>query len=206
MIAANQRLTKTRMALIAIASVVLLALALGARAQDSKAHPAAGMSQQQAMPPDTPAVPPAKPDDVKSIDSIIAATYDVISGPAGDRDWDRFRSLFIPEARLIPVDAGPSGGTARYRVYSVEDYVNRAGGSFKQKGFFESEVSRKQEQFGHIAHVFSTYESRRVKGEKPFARGINSFSLFNDGQRWWVVQIMWDAESPTQPIPEKYLH
>ncbi|HKD91496.1 MAG TPA: hypothetical protein VKB56_06315 [Terriglobales bacterium] len=206
MITDNQRLTKIRMALIAIALGVLLVLALRARAQDSKAHPAAGMRQQQAMPPDTPAVPSAKPDDVKSIDAIIAATYDVISGPAGDRDWDRFRSLFIPEARLIPVGAAPSGGAERYRLLSVEDYVNRAGGNFKQNAFFENEVSRKQEQFGHIAHVFSTYESRRVKGEKPFARGINSFSLFNDGQRWWVVQIMWDAENPTQPIPDKYLH
>jgi hypothetical protein len=206
MIASNQRLTKIKMALIAIALGALLVLALRARAQDSKAHPAAGMGQQQAMPPDTAAVPSAKPDDVKSIDSIIAATYDVISGPAGDRDWDRFRSLFIPEARLIPVGAAPNGGAERYRLLSVEDYVNRAGGNFKQNGFFENEVSRKQEQFGHIAHVFSTYESRHVKGEKPFARGINSFSLFNDGQRWWVVQIMWDAENPTQPIPDKYLH
>jgi len=206
MITDNQRLAKIRMALIAIALGVLLVLALRARAQDSKAHPAAGMRQQQAMPPDTPAVPSAKPDDVKSIDAIIAATYDVISGPAGDRDWDRFRSLFIPEARLIPVGAAPNGGAERYRLLSVEEYVNRAGGNFKQNGFFENEVSRKQEQFGHIAHVFSTYESRHVKGEKPFARGINSFSLFNDGQRWWVVQIMWDAENPTQPIPDKYLH
>ena len=206
MITANQRLTKIRMGLIAIALVVLFVLVLRVRAQDSKAHPAAGMRQQQTMPPDTPAVPPAKPEDVKSIDSIIAATYDVISGPAGDRDWDRFRSLLIPEARLIPVAAGSDAGSARYRVFGVEDYVDRDRAIFKQNGFFENEVSRKQEQFGHIAHVFSTYESRHVKGDKPFARGINSFSLFNDGQRWWVVQIMWDAENPTQPIPEKYLH
>src|SRR5215472_10930208 len=150
MITDNQRLTKIRMALIAIALGVLLVLALRARAQDSKAHPAAGMRQQQAMPPDTPAVPSAKPDDVKSIDAIIAATYDVISGPAGDRDWDRFRSLFIPEARLIPVGAAPNGGAERYRLLSVEEYVNRAGGNFKQNGFFENEVSRKQEQFGQI--------------------------------------------------------
>ena len=115
MITANQRLTTIRMGLIAIALMVLLVLALRARAQDSKAHPAAGMNQQQAMPPDARAVPPAKPDDVKSIDSIIAATYDVISGPAGDRDWDRFRSLLIPEARLIPVGAGSDAG-ARFEA------------------------------------------------------------------------------------------
>ena len=91
-------------------------------------------------------------------------------------------------------------------MLSVDDYVNRGSAGFKQNGFFENEVSRKQEQFGHIAHVFSTYESRHAKGEKPFARGINTFNLFFDGQRWWVVQIMWDAEGPGQAIPEKYLH
>jgi hypothetical protein len=185
--------------------MIALVLAVSAHAQDSAAHPAAGANEQQITPPDTKATPHARPADVNSIDSIIAAMYDVISGPAGDRDWDRFRSLFIPEARLIPVRPPQNGSPASYRVLSVEDYVNRAGGSFKQTGFFESEVARKQEQFGHIAQVFTTYESRHAKGEKPFARGINSVDLFYDGQRWWIVQIMWDAEAPGQPIPEKYL-
>ena len=205
MITANQKVMKIRIALVAIALVVLLVFALRARAQDSSAHPAPGVNEQQVTPPNT-AAPVAKPEDVKSIDAIMAAVYDVISGPAGDRDWNRFKSLFIPEARLIPVRPPQNGAAAAYRVLSVDDYVNRGSAGFKQNGFFENEVSRKQEQFGHIAHVFSTYESRHAKGEKPFARGINSFNLFFDGQRWWVVQIMWDAEGPGQAIPEKYLH
>lgn len=205
MITANQKVMKIRIAMIAIALfVVLIFFALRARGQQGSSSPAAGAgsTNQAAATP----MPAAKPDDVKSIDAIMAAVYDVISGPAGERDWNRFKSLFIPEGRLIPVGMPSGATTARYRVLSPDDYVNRAGGSFKQNGFFENEVSRKQEQYGHIAHVFSTYESHRAKGDKPFARGINSFTLFNDGQRWYVVQIMWDTENPNQPIPEKYLH
>ncbi|MBV8207465.1 MAG: hypothetical protein JO041_11785 [Acidobacteria bacterium] len=138
------------------------------------------------------------------MDAIIAAVYDVISGPPGDRDWNRFRSLFVPEGRLIPVVKG-EGGASALRILKVEDYVARSSASMKQNGWFESEIARKQEEFGHIAQVFSTYEGRRARGEAPTVRGINSFQLFYDGRRWWIVEIFWDGEGPGQAIPGKYL-
>ena len=148
----------------------------------------------------------ADPADVESIDAIVAAVYDVISGAAGEaRDWDRWRSLFLPDARLIPIVA-VQGGSADPRFMTPEDYVTRSGPFLEENGFFEVEVSRTQESFGAIAHLFSTYESRRTEAdEEPFARGINSFQLMNDGSRWWVVNIMWDSERPGNAIPEKYL-
>ncbi len=153
----------------------------------------------------TPATPPASPADVATMDSTIAALYDVISGPAGKRDWDRFRSLFIPSARLIPTGARPTGEVGS-RVLTVEDYVQRAGAAFEKQGFFEREVSRRLERFGNIAHIFSTYESRHAKDDpKPFQRGINSIQLMNDGKRWWVVTIFWQGEDEKNPLPAKYL-
>jgi hypothetical protein len=151
------------------------------------------------------AVPAAKPDDVKSIDSIIAAVYDVISGPAEkQRDWDRFRSLFIPGARLIPT--GPRQAGYGSRVLSIDDYVTRAGGTMTREGFYEKEVARRTENFGQIAHAFSTYESRHATTDaKPFQRGINSLQLMNDGTRWWIVTIFWQGEDDKNPLPEKYL-
>jgi hypothetical protein len=143
-------------------------------------------------------VPPAKPDDVRSLDSILVAVYDVISGPAGDRDWNRFRSLFIPEARLTSAtrrDGGP------VRLLDVEGYARGAGGYFKTHGFYESAIVNRVQRFGNIAQVFSSYASRNAPNEKPFARGINSIQLFNDGSRWWVLSILWDEESPTNPLP-----
>ena len=169
-------------------AAALIALPLLTLAQDAK-----------------PDAPKAKPEDVKSLDALVAAVYDVISGPKGqERDWDRFRSLFAPGARLIPVNR-PKDGTPRARMLDVEEFVKFAGAATKESGFFENEVARRVEQFGGIAHAFSTYESRREKDGKPFDRGINSIQLLNDGTRWWVVTIYWDRERPDSPIPAEYL-
>jgi hypothetical protein len=147
----------------------------------------------------------ARPADVATPDAIIAATYGAISGPAGQpRDWDRFRSLLIPGARLIP-SMRRAPGTATPVVWSAEDYIAAAGPGLERQGFFEREVHRTTEAFGAVLHAFSTYDSRRTPDGQPFARGINSFQLYNDGTRWWVVTIFWDAESADKPIPAKYL-
>lgn len=149
----------------------------------------------------------AKEDDVRSIEAILAATYDVISGPAGKkRDWDRFRSLFYPGARLIPTGKRPNETEVGARVLSPDDYVERSAPFLEKEGFFERGVSNKTEKFGNIAQVFSTYESRHNAGDaQPFQRGINSFQLVNDGKRWWIITIMWEAESLENPIPQEYL-
>ena len=163
------------------------------------------------------------PADVKSIDAIVAAAYDGISGPAGKkRDWDRERSLYMPGARLIPLaaKAGVAGGedadlaTGRVRptgglapqILDVEGFIARVEPFFQENGFYEKEIARRTEQFGKIAHVWSTYESRHNEADpEPFMRGINSIQLFNDGKRWWIVSIYWQQESADAPIPEKYL-
>lgn len=155
------------------------------------------------------AAPTAKPADVESIDAIIGAVYDVISGEAGEaRDWDRFRSLFIPEGRLIPSGRQPDG-SHRYIVWSPEEYIERAGGQLVANGFFEDEAHRVTERWADIAHVFSTYNSYHTAADReagePFQRGINSFQLMNDGERWWVVSVMWENEGPDRPISEEYL-
>jgi hypothetical protein len=156
----------------------------------------------------TPPAPahPAAPADVSSMDAILRALYDVISGPGGQtRDWDRFRSLFYEGARLIPATR-PAEGPPRARVLDVEAYVTRATANTSQQGFYEKEIARRVDQFGSIAQVFSTYESRRAADDaKPFARGINSIQVYFDGTRYWIVTIFWDAERADNPLPAKYL-
>jgi len=156
--------------------------------------------------PSPAAAPPANPADVATMDSIVAAVYDVISGPAkSPRNWDRFRSLFVPGARLIPTGRRQTGEVVA-RVRTPEEYIQGSAPLLEQNGFFEREISRRVEKFGNIAHVFSTYESRHAKEEeKPIARGINSFQLMNDGKRWWIVTIFWQGEDEKTPLPEKYL-
>lgn len=149
---------------------------------------------------------PANPKDVESADAIVAAVYDVISGPAGQkRNWDRMGTLFIPEARMIATGKRQDGSMVK-RVMSVEDYIKNSGPFLEKDGFFETEIGRKTEQYGNIVHLFSTYESKRTTtDEKPFMRGINSIQLWNDGKRWWVITIFWQSESNDVPIPEKYI-
>jgi hypothetical protein len=167
----------------------------------------------------------ADPDDVASIDAIITAAYDSISGPAGEkRNWERERSLYYPGARLIPTArpvtsdppshgfgaAGEGQVTSENKiapqVLDIEGFIARVEPFFKENGFYEKEIARRTEQFGQIAHVWSTYESRHNEDDpEPFMRGINSIQLFHDGNRWWIVSIYWQQESALHPLPDKYL-
>lgn len=149
----------------------------------------------------------ANPADVASLDAIMKAVYDVISGDAGKaRDWDRFRTLFHKDARLIPSGKNAQTGVTSARVLSPEDYIKRVEPVFAKEGFYEREKARRVETYGNIAHVFSTYESFHSRADKkPFMRGINSFQLLNDGKRWWVLTIFWQGETADNPIPKKYL-
>jgi hypothetical protein len=149
----------------------------------------------------------ANPADVATLDAIMKAVYDVISGDAGEkRDWDRFRTLFHKDARMIPSGKNPNTGVVSANALTPEDYIKRTEPFFAKEGFFEREVARTVETYGNIAHVFSTYESfHKLSDKKPFMRGINSFQLLNDGKRWWVVTIFWQGETPDNQIPKKYL-
>ena len=144
--------------------------------------------------------------DVSTLDGIMLAIYDVISGPVGEeRDWDRMRSLFIPEARLIPLAAHPERGNAPV-LLSVEDYIERSGSMLEEVGFTEQEISRRVDRFGDIAQVFSTYEGKMTRnGQEQTIRGINSFHLYKDNNRWWIVNIFWQQAGPNAEIPASYL-
>jgi hypothetical protein len=145
-------------------------------------------------------------EDTASLDNIMSILYKVISGEKGEeRDWDRFQNLFYDKAQLIP--SGPNQeGQVGARHMTPGEYASQAGPFLVNNGFFEREISREVQHFGNITHVWSTYESfRSKKDSEPFARGINSIQLLNDGTRWWIMNIYWTAESPDNPIPEKYL-
>ncbi len=169
--------------------------------------PLAAVAQTPPAPVDQPLVqrvPAAAPADVESIESIIAALYDVISGPPGQaRDWNRFRSLFVPGAKMMPLVPRPEGQIG-IRMLAPNDYVATSGPVMLEKGFHEREIARRIERFGHMAHVFSTYEGL-IEKDKHTLRGINSIQLMNDGKRWWVVSLMWEAETEGGKLPAQYL-
>ncbi|HMT06603.1 MAG TPA: hypothetical protein PKA82_01260 [Pyrinomonadaceae bacterium] len=161
-----------------------------------------------AQPPAASPTPkPANQKDVESIDAIMKAVYASISGDAGQkRDWDRFRSLFHKDARLIPTGKNATTGVFGGRAMTPDDYAKQSEPYFDKNAFYETELARHTDTYGNIVQVFSTYESRRAPSDKtPFMRGINSFQLLNDGTRWWVLTIYWQHETPDNPIPKQYL-
>lgn len=191
------------------ARLLLAALTLLSGASASAQSPVQPPAQPSAQPPvQAPAVPSARPADVASPDAVIAALYDVISGPAGQaRDWDRLRSLFAPTARMVPVVPRPGGGFAAL-VMTIDDYVRRSGDMLTRFGFTERELARRTERFGNVVHAWSTYEGRFSASGAPTAdpiRGINSIQLTSDGSRWYVLSITWEAERPDLPLPASYL-
>ncbi|WP_298552544.1 hypothetical protein [uncultured Algibacter sp.] len=143
---------------------------------------------------------------VLTLDSTIKTLYAVISGEKGEeRNWEQFKFLFKPDAKLIPSGKDKSG-TYRVRYMTPDDYIKGSGKWLVENGFFEKEIHREIDTFGNITQVFSSYESFYSESdEKPFMRGINSIQLLNDGKRWWIINIYWTQESEENPIPQKYL-
>ena len=188
---------------ICLFALLLAAASTSAQKTDSPAAPQ--------MPPNIPMYTPAdlaskvpapKPEDVKSLDAIMHAAYDSISGPAGPRDWNRFRSLFLPQARFTQIGEGADG--AKFVIsWNVDEFVRDAGFIFAKDPFYENALVNKPESYGGMTQVLSSYESKRAPDGKPFDRGVNSFQVLNDGKRWWIVSIFWDSERADNPLPAK---
>lgn len=165
------------------------------------ALPAPALAQ---TPPPPPPPPPARPEDVATVDGILRAFYDVISGPAGQpRQWRRDSSLYIPGVRFVAMSV--RDGRPAADVMDHAEFVRRVDGPFVRDGFFEREIRRVVRRFGNIAHVFSTYEFRASERGPVQGRGVNSIELFWDGRRWWIAAAIWDDERPDNPIPRELL-
>lgn len=192
-------------ACIAFPAALVACLALSAIAQPTEPaqeHPQVG---HPTVPRPAADWPKPKAEDVASVDSIVAAYYASTGGKANaPRDWDRFRSLFLPDAKLIPARQAGENTSALY--IGVNDFIAQNKNYLEKSGFFDREAARRVETFGNIAHVWSTYESRRdADAAEPYSRGLASIQLLKDGNRWWIVNVFWEYERADNPIPAKYL-
>lgn len=150
------------------------------------------------------AQPVADPADVSTLDAIIKAYYEVVSGPAGQpRDWARDSTLHHPDARVTIVRSGADGEAEVHAMDLAAFHAQSAG--LDEAGFFEVEVARQTQQHGAVAHVWSTYEYRQTEGGPVGGRGVNSIQLVWDGERWWIVSWMYDGRSDAPPVPSEYL-
>jgi hypothetical protein len=190
--------------MLKLAAFLALAAFLGAPlyAQTSAA-PAQPASQTQTLPAaQAPAPVPAMCSDAATLDELIKALDEAVSGPA-DKDRSCMRELLLPEARLSPIGKRPDGMYAPH-ILTLDGWVE----AVRKRGhdvLTEHQVKVKVETYGHLAHLWSTYELRLQPDGPPTVRGINSIQAVFDGKRWRVSEILWQAESPDLPIPEKYL-
>ena len=147
------------------------------------------------------ATPTANPADVSEIDHIIGALYDVISGPAGPRDWKRFRSLFHTDAYMASFTA-----KRELRRFTPAQYIQHNGPFFMKNSFNEKEIGRTINQFGNVAQVFTSYAFTAGTTPPANKRGINSIELVKEKDRWYIMSISWDEETTDRPIPQAYLN
>ena len=195
--------------------ILLAGLALNAGAQQSAPAPAPAPAPPPlvgtlAAHPDWPAA--KNPSDVDTVDHLVASLYNVISGPPGKRDWDRFRSLFLPDGRIgvvvpdMPATKDAPARKADAFFLTPDMYAQRDDSYFKTHGFFERSIANRVEEFGNLAHVWSTYESRNAENDsQPFTRGINSIQIVQARGRFWIASVLFDDERPGLKLPEKYL-
>jgi len=153
-------------------------------------------------------LPPApRPDDVASPEAAVLALYDLISGPAGvERDWVRLRSLFDPRVRFLIGRwlADPHRPCDVVYEWDLDAFVVEGRAFWQAEGFWESQVGARVEKFGNVAHVFSSYESRiGSPSAEPVGRGVNSIQLLRHADRWWIVAVAWDVETPEHRIPAR---
>ena len=132
-----------------------------------------------------------RPEDVGSIDGIMKAFYEVVSGPAGERaDARRDSTLHHPDAWIAIAGAG-ADGRPRVNIMDLAGYYGE--NAPRAQGFFEWETDRVVRRSGNMAHVWSSYASAREPDGEPFDTGVNSVTLFWDGERWWIMNWMFDA-------------
>ena len=144
--------------------------------------------------------------DTKSVQNILDAYYDCISGPIGEqRDFERLKNLFHPEARLIYSNWSDETGKAYLLVFkTVDEFISKLG-YLDKKGFYEHEVSNITHSFSSVTQVFSTYRFRVEDKSIPDGQGITSYDIFYDGERYWILSMFWAAENQKYKIPKKYL-
>ena len=140
--------------------------------------------------------------DFATIDGIITAMYESISGPKGKGgDWERDRALHHPKALLVPAKQAPGGPAAG--VFDFDQFVASRGDFLRDNDFWEVEIGRQEFRFGAIAHVLSSYEARTAPAPagKVLRRGVNSIQLMHDGTRWWILSTVWDNEREGLTLP-----
>jgi len=145
----------------------------------------------------------ARAEDVSTIEGIVKASYETISGGVGvSRQWGRDRTLFDPNSRSVAVRVNAKNGAVTTHGMTEQEFADEEDASMVKNGFTEREIKHVIKRYGNVATVLSSYEGSDAAG-KSKSRGVNIFQLYFDGKRWWILSMVWDEERPGNPIPSE---
>ena len=147
----------------------------------------------------------ARPSDVGTVESIVKADYECISGGVGvPRQWARDFTLYDPNARSFTPSRDDKGVLTVWSP-TQQEYADEADAHFVKEGFVEHELAHKIYRFGNVATVFSSYEGKMSTTGATYSRGVNIYQLYYDGKRWWISSVSWDGASYVNDIPAELL-
>lgn len=149
--------------------------------------------------------------DTQSIDNVVKAYYDVVSGAAGEpRQVERDKYIHHPDAVMLFPFKEPKNGQS-FEMWSIKEFhQSEEQATHNEMGFYENEIGRQVHRFGRSATVISVYESRRSPDGPVFSRGVNFLQLFldkdqNGNDRWYITSSSFERETESNPIPEGWL-
>jgi len=193
-----------RRTLLAVSVVLCVLGILSLRKADANSQEAAKKPAIQA----NVAIPhmQPRPEDVSSIDGVIKAYYEVVSGPAEkDREWGRDATLYVPAIRFN-IFSDDKHGKTTLRSLSHQEFVNESEAAMKGKAFYEHEIHRIEHRAGNVEHVLCTAEQRFALDGPVQGHSVDSLELYWDGARWWVVNAnIWEVEKSGKPLPPEFL-
>ena len=138
-------------------------------------------------------------DDREDVQAVVDGVYAVISGPVGQaRNFDAMREMFLPDAIMGAVSPGETGqGSAN--TFSLEGYIERAGGFLVENGFTERATRTDITLYGELAYAKSAYEGVNGGTGEIMVTGVNFFTLFKVNGEWKVASLLWRAASEDWP-------
>jgi hypothetical protein len=134
-----------------------------------------------------------------TLDQLTKALDDAVSGP-GNKDRTCLRALLLPGARLTPLIKSPIGSLSPHNM-SVDDWI-KAVAKRGSAEMYERQVKVTREEYGHMAQLWSEYETRPSPEGKATVHGVNSIQAFYDGSRWRVLAVLWESDATAASGPE----
>ncbi len=139
--------------------------------------------------------------DAKTIDALMKASYEVVSGEKGTkRQWERDNYLHHPKAVYSFFDKEKQ----EQLTMTLQEFHKETDQMVMGTSFYENEVNREVRIFGNIAQVWSTYETRLEKNGKVERRGINSVQLIFENDRWYIISWIFCGETNNNLIPKTF--